>query len=563
MHLTHFAIGLQAQWLNEQLRGLTVADSFSQNRNEWMIMLARGGAAAGALRFNCDPQYPHAVFLPEARRRPNAAPVVEDIIGERIDVIGNPRGQRIIEIVFEEQRKKVMLQLFPHNANFFLLAEDGLVISTFKSAKKTPDFVPPPEEDEPEYYLFPALLEELQQVDAGLPLHKALRFRPAISAVMRNEILLRSGLDAEQKFGNLSQPGIKALAMLMADMIAEIGQQPARLYHDQEGYEILAWLALEQPHLTEIRQFANPNAALRAFCGQAIRRRDLAQSREKMSRALQRKIGKLEKTSEKLRMTRVDPQKQEMLNRKGQLLISQPHLLQAHQKKVTLVDYFHPDLHEVEIEVDPKLNARENAERYFRRAKQHGQKVQQYHQQGKSIEKQLSVLLDIREQLEAARSGKELAKIEEILLQKGVLQASPQQRESYRKPYREYLVNGFPVWIGRSARDNDQLTFRLAHKEDIWLHVQGYSGSHVIIRMKGSNSEFPPPEVLNSAARLAVTYSTARHASYLSVLYGRVKHVRKPRKASPGTVVTEQMKTTFADPLTQDELTELINRAEV
>jgi predicted ribosome quality control (RQC) complex YloA/Tae2 family protein len=72
-------------------------------------------------------------------------------------------------------------------------------------------------------------------------------------------------------------------------------------------------------------------------------------------------------------------------------------------------------------------------------------------------------------------------------------------------------VEGFEVLIGRSARDNDELTFRIARPRDYWLHAAGHAGSHVVIRLPDS-AEDVPHSVIERAAQYAAYHSKARHA---------------------------------------------------
>jgi predicted ribosome quality control (RQC) complex YloA/Tae2 family protein len=141
-----------------------------------------------------------------------------------------------------------------------------------------------------------------------------------------------------------------------------------------------------------------------------------------------------------------------------------------------------------------------------------------------------------------------MEQIEEKLKAHHVLSYQAEETEKYRRPYKTYTFKDYEIWVGRSGRDNDTMTFKHANKEDFWLHVQGYSGSHVIIR-NPRRVEKIPADVLEYAGGLAVTYSAAKHASYVPVLYTRVKYVRKARKSPPGTVIPTQEKTIFVDPV--------------
>jgi predicted ribosome quality control (RQC) complex YloA/Tae2 family protein len=95
--------------------------------------------------------------------------------------------------------------------------------------------------------------------------------------------------------------------------------------------------------------------------------------------------------------------------------------------------------------------------------------------------------------------------------------------------------DGFEVLVGRTARDNDALTFHIASQRDFWLHVAGCPGSHVIVR-NPEGLESLPRETLRFAAALAARHSKARDAGQVSVHVAQVKDVSKARGAPPGQV---------------------------
>jgi predicted ribosome quality control (RQC) complex YloA/Tae2 family protein len=101
--------------------------------------------------------------------------------------------------------------------------------------------------------------------------------------------------------------------------------------------------------------------------------------------------------------------------------------------------------------------------------------------------------------------------------------------------------DGMEVLVGKSARDNDVLTFQLASQRDFWLHVAGASGSHVVIR-NPDGVESPPRETLRFAAALAVRHSKAKAAGRSTVHVARVKDVAKERGAPPGQVVLRRFR---------------------
>jgi len=102
--------------------------------------------------------------------------------------------------------------------------------------------------------------------------------------------------------------------------------------------------------------------------------------------------------------------------------------------------------------------------------------------------------------------------------------------------YRTFDVAGWEVLVGKGADDNDDLTFRMAEPDDLWLHVAGYSGSHVVVRV-GPDRPEPPAGVVERAARLAAWYSKARGSKgKVEVHVCRAGEVRKRRGMEPGKV---------------------------
>lgn len=120
--------------------------------------------------------------------------------------------------------------------------------------------------------------------------------------------------------------------------------------------------------------------------------------------------------------------------------------------------------------------------------------------------------------------------------------------EEPARPFRRYLVDGrWEVWVGRSSRENDDLTHGAAHARDVWLHVHGATGSHVVIRTAG-RPDLVPRGVLEKAAALAALHSKSRNASLVPVIWTEKRYVRKPRKSPPGLAVTLQAQTLMVAP---------------
>ena len=115
-------------------------------------------------------------------------------------------------------------------------------------------------------------------------------------------------------------------------------------------------------------------------------------------------------------------------------------------------------------------------------------------------------------------------------------------RDAPALPYRSFLgSSGAPIWVGRSAAQNDALTLHVAKPHHLWLHAKGHSGAHVVVPLqKGASC---PAELLVEASHLAAHFSKARDEGVVEIAYVSKRHVRKPRGSPPGLVVVTREKT--------------------
>jgi hypothetical protein len=108
-------------------------------------------------------------------------------------------------------------------------------------------------------------------------------------------------------------------------------------------------------------------------------------------------------------------------------------------------------------------------------------------------------------------------------------------------PRRFRTGDGLEIWVGRSDEGNDYLTTRLARGNDLFFHLDGYPGSHVVLRTEGRSD--PPPASLLDACELAVHFSRLKTAGRADVHVAPIKNVRKPKGAKPGLVFVTGGKT--------------------
>jgi len=107
--------------------------------------------------------------------------------------------------------------------------------------------------------------------------------------------------------------------------------------------------------------------------------------------------------------------------------------------------------------------------------------------------------------------------------------------------YTYKLTGDWTVIVGKTDRDNDRLSIKLAHPQDWWFHVHGMPGSHVLLKRKENNEE-PSLEIFKAAAAIAAYHSKARSGGAVPVSCTRARYVTKPRGNKPGTVFIRKEK---------------------
>lgn len=246
--------------------------------------------------------------------------------------------------------------------------------------------------------------------------------------------------------------------------------------------------------------------------------------------------------------------------RAGDLLLANIGTAVREGGKVRVTDFYAEDAPTVELEIDENRTLQEEAARRFARYAKAKRAAREIAERLEKIEPELSALEARREELErivAARDGESLAAFEGGKAgERGRDKRSEPSRSksSKRSPaergraLRRYLSSdGYEVIVGRGARENDELTFRVARSYDTWMHAADYPGSHVVVRARGKEDAIPH-RTLVEAARLAAHFSRAGKDAKVAVNYTQRKFVSKPRGAAPGLVYLSSFRTLLVEP---------------
>ncbi|SEQ60168.1 Predicted component of the ribosome quality control (RQC) complex, YloA/Tae2 family, contains fibronectin-binding (FbpA) and DUF814 domains [Virgibacillus subterraneus] len=253
----------------------------------------------------------------------------------------------------------------------------------------------------------------------------------------------------------------------------------------------------------------------------------------------QRKLKKHEKTIKKAEGA-------DRYQRLGELLTANMHQVKQGDQSATVIDYYDPNQNEMIIELNPNKTPSENAQSFFKTYQKLKTSMKKVKQEIKKANNEIAYLEQLLQQIDSAREA-DIEEIRDELREEGYLkrqkQGKKRKKEVKPEPEKFIATDGTPILVGKNNKQNEYVTTKLAHRDDIWLHTKNIPGSHVIIRDKE-----PSEDTLLEAALLAAFFSKSQQSSSVPVDYTKIRHVKKPNGAKPGYVTYDNQKTLFVTP---------------
>lgn len=279
--------------------------------------------------------------------------------------------------------------------------------------------------------------------------------------------------------------------------------------------------------------------------------------RSTFRKSLRSAVKRVEKKLEKLGEELADCARAQDYLECGELIKAHIGLIPRRAEQVELPDLYHPGQTRI-VELDPMLKPMDNARKYFK--KQH--KLQA----GEAIiaeqinlgRVELEGLLRISDKYRMWEENADpaLPPADELVREAAGLKIHIEGLEPVKTPQEVKHAapsgvrvftshDGFTIYVGKNAQDNDNLSIRIARGNDWWLHVAHLQGSHVVVRGDGRlRGEDPlPQETLLDAAHLAAYFSKARNATRPEIHYCQAKNIRKAKGSPAGQVIVNNGKT--------------------
>ncbi|MCC2546554.1 NFACT RNA binding domain-containing protein [Hymenobacter sp. BT175] len=508
MHNNYYFLRQLAGALTHELAGFRVATCFSQEKDELVIGLTNG-AAEFWLKAQLSAGFT-ALALPESfnRARTNSVDLLPGLLGLAFHRATTFPHDRVLALEFAGGASLLLKLYGPRPNAVFRPSPDAPAELFHQRYTADADLAPAPE----------------PQPDPNNP----LKSYPALGDVPPRFLRTQRGYD---------QADAATRRQLVEQVVAEL-ESPAHFYiTSSDGKTRLTLLPVGEVEQTLPPE---PLMALRTFLPLALSRRAL-ENELRQVRALLEKRAEEASTSASLARTRLHALEHTAGHRQtADLIMANLTTIPPRATEVEVFDFYQDKQRIIKLKATetPQLTA----QNLYRKAK--NQKIETGQLQER-VERREAEALWCLERLEELDAVTDLRALRTWRKTHG-LQPETKAKAATELPFKVFEDAGFTILVGRNAQNNDLLTQRYAHKEDLWLHAKDVTGSHVVIRHK-SGQTVPEP-VVEHAAQLAAWYSRRQNDSLCPVTVTPKKFVRKPKGAVPGSVVVERERVVLVVP---------------
>ena len=520
MHLNYHFLRYLAPALSDAFSGSLVTACFSQNKDELIIETEKDEK----IRFIRAHLLPPQVYLSfpsqYARARRNTINLFEEIIGDQIiscKVFSYERAFR-----FDlKSGKTLIFKLHGNRSNVLLYGEDSSAPSLlFRNEIKEDKILDWHTLERP----IELNLARFESLDGN-----ASQFLPTLGTLPRNWLKERLYPESD----------LKTKWALMQELL-DLLDTPLFSLVEKDGDVTLSLLPEENPLSTH----SDPIIATNELFYKALVIGNFEKEKNQLLKVYSDQLKKtesyLKKSSEKLEELKITPPPSHLAD----VIMANLHQFQSGIHQIELDNFYTGSV--VKVNLKPNQKPQDLAESLYRKSKNRQIELDQLE---KTIQAKRVLEAELKEKLQELNEVSDFKRLKNF--QKYHKEDIRDKRDSESLPFKVFEFEGFTIWVGKSAKDNDEMLRSFARKEDIWMHARQAAGSHVIIRMKGM--PVVPQGVLERAAELAAFYSKLKSDTLAPVMYTEAKYVRKVKGSAPGSVMVDREKVILVSPKGPDQ----------
>ena len=526
MHTNYYFLRQLTPALTERLRGYRVAVCFTQEKDELVVGLTNGSQEFW-LKAQLGATFP-ALALPETfqRARANSVDLFPAMLGEQVETVVAWPQDRVVQVNFRSGARLVFKLYGPRPNAIFRTAPDAPAQLFQQKLLADAELKPQPPA--------PSATEAQRQLQPGPPAEPVVQTKlPPPLADLPLRYLRTQGYD---------QAPPEARTRLVNQVLAQL-EKPAHYYILQfEGRTRLSLLPLGD--MLETLPGNDPIAALRRFVPMALGRRALEMETKQLRQLLERRADEASTAAAHARQRLHALAHEAGYRHTADLIMAHLHEIPARAEQIEVLDFYtnQPKI----IKLKPNEKPQLTAENLYRKGKNQQIEERQLAERIARREGEAFTALERLEEMDSQPALAELRGLRAWRKLHGLDPAPTAAKAATELPFKVFEDRGFTILVGRNAANNDLLTQKYAHKDDLWLQAKDVTGSHVVIRHRAGQ---PVPEpVVEHAAQLAGWYSRRQHDSLCPVTVTPKKYVRKPKGALPGQVVVERERVVLVVP---------------
>ncbi|NJP39575.1 fibronectin/fibrinogen-binding protein [Oscillospiraceae bacterium HV4-5-C5C] len=607
-----YFLGLE---LNAALSGSRI-DRIQQPSRFDIILQTRGPGRNSRLLLSANPSQPRLHQISHSPEVPLQAPgfcmlLRKYLQGARIEKIETLGFERVfvfymggLDEMGDRREPRLLLELMGRYSNLILLNREGTIIdslihvdnqvSSRREIMPARPYTPPPDQ----HKLSPA---------AALAALQDGRFWPAAQAVQQSQqprqteqlllallqgfspqlcqaVLWRAGVDHRCLPGKLTLQQQDQIGQALTQVLLRIQHReasPSLYYADAARQKPRDFHALALEGQGFRQDCTSLSQAMEAFYEIKERQNELEQKRQALTRIVRKALDHSAKKLQ-IHLSGVRQSRDFMRNKElGDILLANLYRIEGGDQVLVAQDFYDPELKEISISLHPNRSPGWNAQAYYHRYQKGKNRFEADSRFLAEDQADCSYYESLLTELEQADTPGDLQGIRQEMMTAGLISPEQEQHKKAQRggfyerkrqrsrgqaaghspqaglpegPRRYMSSDGWLIMAGRNNLQNDRLTLKTAHKQDLWFHVHQAPGTHVIVRSAGQEV---PETTLLEAAQTAAWFSRASRGQQgtgggggkIVVDYCPVRQVRKPAGAKPGMVIYDHYQSLTVEPL--------------
>lgn len=574
--------GLYLRALIKELKDTLIntrVDKITQPEKDEIILSFKINRKNVRLLLSANASYPRVNFIDYTKESPMKAPVFCMVLRKYLNtaVVKNIRqlnNDRVMMIDFESTDElgfnsiyTLMVEIMGRHSNITLVRErDGLVMDCVKHI--TPDinsyrvlypgvnYVYPPASNKADIFEisfegFKTKVLESFNEDDEINEKFFTKVVDGIGSPIAKEILFQ----LKEKNIELSVSNLKGIYDFLVDFFAGAKSGEYVLGSYTVNGELKDFHCVKLDYLLQkdgqFEAFESPSTLLEEFYHARDKVNRLQGRSHDMQKLVINNIDRLEKKLQILNATLEECDGKPKYSLYGELITANIYAIKKGDKEVEVLNYYSQEGEYIKIPLDVNKTPAENAQKYYKRYNKLKKAEENAYIQIEIAEGELAYLQSVLTNIENADTYKDLEDIKSELVETGYIafkKSMKGKKEKPSKPLHFISSDGIDIYVGKNNIQNDYLTLKFAHNNDIWMHIKNIPGSHVIIKNMG---EIPDSTLLEGAI-LAAYYSKGKNSTKVPIDYTEIRNVKKMAKGKPGMVTYSTNKTIYVDPVKLD-----------